>query len=224
MKKNSIFMLATTLVLALGSCNQGTQQTAESGATASETAELSRAQIKTKTFDQLFKSIDVKDIPGEPFTLVSENYGILTVGNPDKFNSMVTSWGGWGIQFGKPAVFHMLRSNRYTLELIREQDKYTVSFFDEKYKQDVMPFGTKSGRNSNKMAETQLTPVQTPNGRMAYKEASIILECTLQGVTTVSPDDFKNEDNRKFITDAYAETGDYHKIVFSEITNVWVRK
>ena len=224
MKKSYIVMLAITLVLMLGSCNQAAQQSAGNESPAPETANLSRAEIKTKTFDQLFKSIDVKDIPGEPFTLVSENYGILTVGNPDKFNSMITSWGGWGIQFGKPAVFHMLRSNRYTLELIREQDKYTVSFFDQKYKQDVMPFGTKSGRNSNKMAETQLTPVQTPNGRMAYKEASIILECTLQGVTTVSPDDFKNEDNRKFITDAYAETGDYHKIVFSEITNVWVRK
>lgn len=224
MKKSYIVMLATTLVLMLSSCNQAAQQSAGNESPAPETADLSRAEIKTKTFDQLFKSIDVKDIPGEPFTLVSENYGILTVGNSDKFNSMVTSWGGWGIQFGKPAVFHMLRSNRYTLELIREQDKYTVSFFDQKYKQDLMPFGRQSGRDSNKMAETQLSPVQTPNGRMAYKEASIILECTLQGVTTVSPDDFKNEDNRKFITDAYAETGDYHKIVFSEITNVWIRK
>ena len=216
-------MLATTLVLMLSSCNQAAQQSAGNESPAPETADLSRAEIKTKTFDQLFKRIDVKDIPGEPFTLVSENYGILTVGNSDKFNSMVTSWGGWGIQFGKPSVFHMLRSNRYTLELIREQDKYTVSFFDQKYKQDLMPFGRQSGRDSNKMAETQLSPVQTPNGRMAYKEASIILECTLQGVTTVSPDDFKNEDNRKFITDAYAETGDYHKIVFSEITNIWIR-
>lgn len=224
MRKLTTIMLATALVITMGSCNQDPKQAAENEVAVSETADLSRAQIKSKSFDQLFKSIDVKDIPGEPFTLISENYGILTVGNPDKFNSMITSWGGWGIQFGKPAVFHMLRSNRYTLELIREQDKYTVSFFDEKYKQDIMPFGRQSGRDSNKMTETQLSPVQTPNGRMAYKEASIILECTLQGVTTVSPDDFKNEDNRKFITDAYAETGDYHKIVFSEITNVWIRK
>lgn len=52
----------------------------------------------------------------------------------------------------------MLRSNRYTLELMRQQATLTVSFFDESYKKGLTPFGMKNGRNSNKMAETHLTP------------------------------------------------------------------
>jgi hypothetical protein len=59
---------------------------------------------------------------------------------------------------------------------------------------------------------------------MAYKEARLIIECKLVEVTTVSPDDFYTEEGRSFIVEAHAETNDYHKIVFGEITSVWMRK
>lgn len=185
---------------------------------------LTQDEIKEMSFCELFDSIDVKDIKEDVFTLVGENYGILTAGTPDKFNSMVTSWGGWGIVFGKPGVFHFLRSNRYTLELMREQQTYTVSFFADEFKEDIMQFGMKSGRDSDKMKETALTGVQTPDGNPAYKEAMIILECRMTEVTTVSPEDFYNEEDRKFVTDAHAETGDWHKLIFSQITKAWIRK
>ncbi|MGN0281844.1 MAG: flavin reductase family protein [Prevotella sp.] len=185
---------------------------------------LTREEIKHMSFEELFDTINVRDIKEDVFTLVGENYGILTAGTPDKYNSMVTSWGGWGLVFGKPGMFHFLRSNRYTLELMREQKTYTVSFFDDEYMDDIMQFGMKSGRDSDKMKETKLTAVQTPEGNPAYKEAKIILECRLAEVTSVSPDDFYNDEDRAFVTKAYSETGDWHKVVFSQIINAWTRK
>jgi flavin reductase (DIM6/NTAB) family NADH-FMN oxidoreductase RutF len=181
-------------------------------------------QVQSRSFGELFKEIDATKIQGDVFTLVSKNYAILTAGTPTKYNSMVTGWGGWGILFSKPAAFSFLRSNRYTLELMRQQKKYTVTFFDEAYKNDLMIFGTKSGRNSNKMKEHKLTAVQTPSGNMAYKEAKLIFDCDLIEVTTVSPDDFLTAEGRKFVTDAHAETGAYHKMVFGQITKVWAKK
>jgi flavin reductase (DIM6/NTAB) family NADH-FMN oxidoreductase RutF len=74
------------------------------------------------------------------------------------------------------------------------------------------------------MKNTQLTAVQTPAGNMTFKEAKIIIECKLFEVTTVAPDDFHDDEARKFIVDAHAETKGYHKVVFGEITNVWIRK
>lgn len=189
-----------------------------------QTAQLTREEIKSRSFSDLFEEIDVKDIHEDIFTLVGEDFGILTAGTPEKFNSMVTSWGGWGIVFGNPGVFHFLRSNRYTLELMREQQAYTLSFFDSEYRGDIMLFGTSSGRDSDKMKETALTGVQTPDGLPAYKEANIILECSLAEVTTVSPDDFYNDEDRQFVVDAQAETGDWHKLVLGRITKAWVRK
>ena len=76
----------------------------------------------------------------------------------------------------------------------------------------------------HRLLATTLTAVATPAGNMTYKEAAVVLECKLSEVTTVSPDDFLNEDDKKFVVDAHAETGEYHKMIFSEITNVWIRK
>lgn len=226
MKK--IFMLAAVAAVLLSSCGgKASKQAEECGQECckdNQAAKLTREEIKARSFDELFDTIDVKKIREDVFTLVGEDYGILTAGTAEKSNSMVTSWGGWGIVFGSPGMFHFLRSNRYTLELMREQQTYTVSFFDSDFKDDIMQFGMKSGRDSDKMKETKLTAVQTPDGNPAYKEAKIILECRLAEVTTVAPEDFYNEEDRKFVVDAHAETGEYHKLVLSKITKAWVRK
>jgi len=74
------------------------------------------------------------------------------------------------------------------------------------------------------MRNTRLTAIETPTGNMSFKEAKLIIECKLVQVTTVSPEDFYTDESKKFVVDAQAETGDYHKVVFGEITGVWVRK
>lgn len=137
---------------------------------------------------------------------------------------MVTSWGGWGVVFGNPGMFHFLRSNRYTLEKMREEECYTVSFFDDEFKEEIMPFGMKSGRDTDKMKETTLTTVRTPDGCPAWKEATLVVECRLAEVTSVAPGDFYDAGDRKFVEEAYAETNDWHKLVLSRITHVWRRK
>lgn len=185
---------------------------------------LTREEIASRSFDELFVEIDAKDIEGDVFTLVGENFGILTAGKPGRENAMVTSWGGWGIVFGKPGMFHFLRSNRYTLEKMREEQYYTVSFFADAYKEDIMPLGMQSGRDTDKMKQTKLTAVRTPDGNPAWKEADLIVECRLAEVTTVAAEDFYNAEDRQFVEEAYAETGEYHKLVLSQITHVWSRK
>jgi flavin reductase (DIM6/NTAB) family NADH-FMN oxidoreductase RutF len=186
---------------------------------------LSRKEIKSRSFSELFKAVEVKDIPEDVFTLIGKDFAVLTAGNSSHYNSMVAGWGGWGILFSKPTAFLMLRSNRYTLELMRKEQRYTMAFFDNEFKDDIIQFGKQSGRNSDeKMKNTELTAVETPSGNMTFKEAKLIVECNLVQVTTVTPDDFYTEESKKFVIDAYAETGDYHKVVFGEITNVWIRE
>ncbi|MDR2592444.1 MAG: flavin reductase [Chitinispirillales bacterium] len=206
----------------LSCCKEG--NTGQSGAE-EKRAVLSREEIKERSFSDLFGAINVKEIPEDVFKLISEDFAVLTAGTPSHYNSMVAGWGGWGVIFSKPSTFLMLRSSRYTLELMRKEQKYTMAFFDEEYKGDVMEFGKQSGRDSDaKMKNTKLTAVQTPAGNMAFKEAKLIIECKLVQVTTVSPDDFYTDESKKFVTDAYAEVKGYHKVVFGEITDVWARK
>lgn len=225
MKKTAILFLILTAFI-MQSCNgRSARKNARQEALVNEDATvLSREEIRSRSFQELFNAIEAKDIPGDVFTLVGSDYTVITAGDSSHYNSMVAGWGGWGILFNKPATWCFLRSSRYTLELIRKGQAYTMSYFDEAYKEDFMLFGMKSGRDSDKMKESKLTSVQTPSGNMTYKEARLIIECKPVEVTTVSPDDFYTEEGRKFIIDAHAETGDYHKIVFGEITGVWLRK
>lgn len=223
MKQISMIFLAVA-VLSLPGCDGNRRNAAETGQEESAVNSMTREQIQAASFGDLYEQIRPEDIPGDVFTLVSKDYTVLTGGTPEHYNSMIAGWGGWGTLFEKPATWCFLRSNRYTLELIRKNHTYTMSYFDDEYKEDIMLFGTQSGRDGQKMKETKLTAVQTPAGNMTFKEAKLIIECRLTEVTTVSPDDFLTEQGRNFIIEAHAETNDYHKIVFGEITNVWIRK
>lgn len=219
-----LFIMSLSVATLLFSGCSGSNRQADTGQEEKTAQQMTREQIQAASFDDLFKKIDPTEIPEDVFTLVNKDFTVLTGGNPEHYNSMLASWGGWGTLFDKPVTWCFLRANRYTLELIRKDLTYTMSYFDNEYKEDIMPFGTQSGRNSNKMKETKLAAVQTPAGNMTYKEAKLIIECKLFEITTVSPDDFQTEDFRTFVTDAHAEAKDYHKIVFGEITGVWVRK
>lgn len=173
---------------------------------------------------EIFKPISATEISDNVFKAFGTDWACITSIEDSMTNSMTASFGGWGILFGKPVVWCFLRANRYTLELIRESKQFTVSYFDDQYKDQLLLFGSKSGRNSNKMKETRLTFVKSPDGNVSYKEARLILECKLINITTVHPEDFYTEEAKQFIQSGYHDARDYHKFVFGEIIHVWIRK
>jgi flavin reductase (DIM6/NTAB) family NADH-FMN oxidoreductase RutF len=99
-----------------------------------------------------------------------------------------------------------------------------MSYFPNEYKEQIFFLGCKSGRDSEKMKEVELTSVQTPAGNVSFKEARLIIECILTEVTTPNPDDFYTQEAKDYIKEAYKEATDYRKYVFGEITHVWVKK
>ncbi|MDR2129666.1 MAG: flavin reductase [Odoribacteraceae bacterium] len=180
--------------------------------------------VKEKTFDELFTPVAPRDIVGNVFRLVGEDYTVITSGTGEDYNSMTASYGGWGILFNEPSTWCFLRANRYTLEYIRREKRYTMTYFDEPYRDQVMLFGTSSGRDSDKMKKHTLSAVKTPAGSVAYKEAKLIIECELTEITTVQPADYYSEEGRSFVVKAHEEVKEYHKLVFGKITGAWVRK
>jgi flavin reductase (DIM6/NTAB) family NADH-FMN oxidoreductase RutF len=180
-------------------------------------------EVETVGFNELFTEISPEEISDNIFKLVGKDYTVITAGKEEHFNSMTASWGGVGILFNKPVAWGMLRANRYTLEIMKQEETYTLSYFPDEYKEQVLFFGSKSGRDTDKMKEMTLTPIQTPSGKMTYREARLVLECKIMEVTTVSPEDYYEQEAREFVVGGYEETGEYHKLVFGEILGVWVR-
>jgi flavin reductase (DIM6/NTAB) family NADH-FMN oxidoreductase RutF len=178
--------------------------------------------VKEMNFDQLFKQISPDEICDNVFTLVGKVFPVITAGKEDHYNSMTGSGGGLGLLFKKPTTWCILQANRYTLEMIQKEQTYTMSYFPNEYKEQVLFLGSKSGRDSEKMKEVELTSVQTPSGDMSFKEAGLIIECKLTQITTPNPNDFYTQEAKDFIKEAYKEANDYRKYVFGEITHVWV--
>ncbi len=87
-----------------------------------------------------------------------------------------------------------------------------------------MEFGMKSGKDSDKMSVTKLNKIATPSGKMAYREAFMVIECDLAQAQTVTMDEVFNKDSKKFYEEAYDSVGSYHKIVVGNISHIWVRK
>ena len=175
-------------------------------------------------FEQLFKEISPEEIEDDVFTLGSKIFPVVTAGKADNYNSMTASGGGMGLVFMKPATWCIFPENRYTLEIIKEVHTYTLSYFSDEYRKQVMFLGSKSGRDSDKMKEVELTGVRTPDGNMSFEEAKLIIECKLAQVTTTNPDDFYSQEDRNYIDEAYKEAKAYRQYVFGYITHVWVRK
>jgi len=180
--------------------------------------------IEELNFEQLFEQITPEEIYDDVFTLVGKVFPVVTAGRKDHYNSMTASGGGMGLHFRKPATWCIFASSRYTLEIIQKEQTYTLSYFPSEYKNQVLFLGSKSGRDSEKMKEVELTSIQTPSGNISFKEARLIIECKLTQITTANAEDFYSQEAKDYLKEAYIDENEIRKYVFGEITHVWKKK
>ena len=81
----------------------------------------------------MFKEIDPKNLDNNVFSLLGDQWTIVSAGNKNNFNGMTASWGGMGVLFHKNVATIYVRPQRYTWELIEAFPEFTLSFFDRKY-------------------------------------------------------------------------------------------
>ena len=146
----------------------------------------------------------IKEIKENPVKLISENWGLVCACDGEKWNGMTVSWGGAGELWGKDVVFIFIRPQRYTRKFLDSSDYFTLSFFDEKYRDALTLCGRKSGRDGDKMAEAGLNPVFC-GGSVYPDEARLVLKCRKIAV--------QNMDNKGFLDDSIEKnysSGDYH--------------
>ena len=120
--------------------------------------------------------MDIKNYQTHPFTKLDKDWALLTAGVEGDFNSMTISWGGMGTIWFKPVVFVVVKPTRYTFEFIGRHDEITLSFYGSEYKKALGIFGSKSGRDIDKVKTAGLTPKILENG-VTYAEASETLVC-----------------------------------------------
>ena len=69
-----------------------------------------------------------------PFEKFNNEWALVTAGTKDNFNSMTISWGSFGTLWFKKVITIYIRPDRYTFKFLEENDTFTISFYDEEYK------------------------------------------------------------------------------------------
>ena len=183
-------------------------------------AETPLAPVPSASGQELagYKRIDPEKIPGNIIKMLSEDWMLITAGNPTKFNMMTASWGGLGVLFGKPSAFCFINPMRYTYSLMEQGETYTLSFYTEAYRDALKLCGTVSGKDTNKVEASGLTPLTTPSGTQAFSEAWLIIECRKMVVQPLSQDVIVDPTVRQSFDGKPVNT-----LFIGEILNVWVK-
>lgn len=161
-----------------------------------------------------FRKILPKEISGNTFELIGDKWMLITAGNSEGFNMMTASWGGLGVLWGKPVSFAFIRPARHTFGFMEKGDYYTLSFYGEEYRKQLNLCGTKSGRDTDKVAETGFTPTFSDEGAPYFAEAELVLVCRKMYADDINPEMFADKSIEKWYND------DYHRVYVGEITEV----
>ena len=167
---------------------------------------------------QGYKQLSPDKIPGNIIKMLNEDWMIITAGTDEKFNMMTAGWGGMGVLYGKPLAICFINPLNYTYQFMETSDTYTFTFYTEAYREALLYCGSNSGRDTDKVKGSGLTPITTPSGSKAFSEAWLIIECRkLVGQSlnhdTLFDDKVKAEWTGKQLP----------KMFIGEIINVWVK-
>jgi len=162
-------------------------------------------------------------IPAEAF--VSQNYHLwehqwllLTGGDfsTGRFNSMTVGWGSFGCMWGKPFALAVVRPTRHTYQFMEQHDSFTLCAFPPELRPALQIMGTRSGRDTDKVALSGLTLVASECvAAPAFAEAELVVECRKIYWDDIKPDHFLDPDIER-----HYPRKDYHRMYFGEILTI----
>ena len=119
-----------------------------------------------------------KEAKYDVFKMFSEQWGILTCGEPGDFRCMTIGWGMMGNLWGHPgsSLTVYVQPSRHTFEYMMDKDHFAVCFLPEEYREDATILGTKSSRDGDKVALTRLTPVALEHG-VGFEQSQLTFVC-----------------------------------------------
>ena len=166
-----------------------------------------------------FKEIKAEEMRENPFNLIGKQWMLITAGDEKGCNTMTASWGGVGIMWSKPTATAYIRDSRFTKEFVDNNEFFTLSFFDEKYRQALNLCGKVSGRDCDKIKQAGLTPYYT-DGTAAFEEAKMIFVCRKAFHQYMGPENFDIKEN----VDKWYADRDFHTMYMGEIVKILVKE
>ncbi len=156
---------------------------------------------------------------------------LVNTKNGDKIDSMAIGWGQFGIEWGKTIFSIYIRQGRFTHEQIEATKEFTISVpinRTPEIAKSVVHIGTKTGKDVDKLAECNLTPVDGISVKSpAIKEIPLTIECKViykqeqdeSKIPAVVKDIYYPQD---VPSDNPRANRDYHTVYYGEIVNAYI--
>jgi flavin reductase (DIM6/NTAB) family NADH-FMN oxidoreductase RutF len=166
---------------------------------------------------ELFKEISAEEIQGSPFKMIGKDWMLVAAEKEGKVNAMTASWGGLGVMWNKNVAYVFLRPQRYTKEFVDSSEKFSLSFYDESYREKLQYLGSVSGRQEDKMAKAGLTLLEGEDAP-CFEEARVVLICRKMYAQKFEPECFVDKSVEKL----NYPNKDYHTMYIAEIEKILV--
>lgn len=162
------------------------------------------------------KHISPADFAENTFSLIGNDWMLITAGDQNACNTMTASYGGLGILFGKPVVHIYVRPERHTYQFLEEQEYFSLSFFTEDYRKQLQYCGRTSGRDEDKIAHCGFSTRYNENGTPFFREARLTLICRKIYTQDLEKERLSDEKLRQ----AVYGSGGIHRMYVGEITDI----
>ena len=151
------------------------------------------------------------------FEMFHKDWALVTAGNIQHHNTCTVGWGSMGTLWtrsGKGTVMTVyIHPARYTCDFFKENDTFTVSFYDNEYKKQLGYLGSHSGRDEDKEKTVGFTPVETHNS-VTFKEAKLTFVCKKLYQHEISKEDLAQEIKDYYMSKPQSfpldENGEWH--------------
>lgn len=165
----------------------------------------------------MLKPIDPKKLTQNVFSLIGDDWMLVTAGNAQNCNTMTAAWGGLGVIWGTPSATCYIRPQRYTREFLDREEYFTLSFFGENYREQLTLCGRKSGRDMDKIKACGFTVQSAMGGAPYFEEAKLVLVCRKRFVQPLDPERMPEDVKERW----YPEK-DYHILYIGEIVQALI--
>lgn len=166
----------------------------------------------------MLEKIPIDQLTVQAYSLFENQWLLLTSGDfaTGQYNAMTVAWGSLGCMWSRPFAMIAVRPTRYTYEFTEKFETFTLCAFPESQREALRLLGTRSGRDSDKIALSGLTPVAARQvAAPAFAEAELVIECQKFYWDDIDPAHFLEPR-----LDKNYPGKDYHRIYFGEILAV----
>ena len=155
---------------------------------------------------------------------LTNDWMLVTAGTPDDIGTMTISWGGSGFIWRQNIIFMVIRESRNTLHYLKKHPTFSLTLFDEIYRDKLTFCGRNSGRDVDKVKECQFSPLYYGHEQTPYfDEAHTAIFCRQLYRTLMTEDDFIGgaaSDLWQVNYNTGIHTGDRHHLIIASIEKI----